>query len=293
MPYVPRQYVGGHVVHQPLSITHMSLGWAWHDAKNAAALACELIRWALPPVRWTRADAPEITELEQRLGCEQPAGDDPYRVSGEQRVCADPQEVTDARFYVATALSFVSALANGETPEPPADAGSPEEHPLTRLYWYASYLGTKTIEMCNSAANATYQLAIATGPSIPGMTKITVPAGVTELKQRWYATGHAVQAACEFIRKFASSNPVVGDSNGAAGAILFKIGSSLAHAGQPTDEIIGRMFHWRVKDALKGKELTPELEANLRPAFEAAWTAGEYEIAYSLLDDLDVTVEPC
>jgi hypothetical protein len=51
------------------------------------------------------------------------------------------------------------------------------------------------------------------------------------------------------------------------------------------------MFHWRVRDALKGKTLPPELDANLRPAFEAAWSAGEYEFSYSLLADLDTLIE--
>jgi hypothetical protein len=278
--------------HEMASLERMSLGWGWHDAKNAAALACELIRWATPPVRWVNADAPEISELEARLGCEQPVGGDPYRVLGDQRVCADPQEVTDARFYIALALSYVSTLADGKIPDPPADVGQPEEHPLTRLYWYASYLGSKTVENCNQAANATYQYAVSTTvDSVTGRKKFHVPEGINEAKQRWYAVGNAVKAATEFIRKFASQNPVIGAIDGAAGGILHRISMELAHAGKPTEEITGQMFHWRVKDALKGKELPPELAKNLRPAFEAAWSAGEYTFAYSLLDDLDAIAE--
>jgi hypothetical protein len=84
---------------------------------------------------------------------------------------------------------------------------------------------------------------------------------------------------------------VIGAVDGAAGGILNNISSALAHAGKPTEEITGRMFHWRVRDALRGKTLPPELDANLRPAFEAAWSAGEYQFAYSLLEDLDTLVE--
>lgn len=272
------------------SLEKMSLGWAWNEAKNAASLACELIRWAMPPVHWVDADAPELNELDARNGAETPYGDDPFRVRGEQRVNADPQEVIDARFYVALALSYVSTLADGKLPDPPADYGQPEEHPLTRLYWYASYLGSKTVEACNIAANTLYQNAVTTTSS-NGLKRINVPEGIIKLKDRWYAVGEATKAATEFIRKFATNNPVIGAVDGAAGGILHKISLALARAGKPTDELVGRMLHWRIKDALRGKELPAELYANLRPAFEAAWSAGEYEFAYSLLDHLDTLAE--
>lgn len=273
------------------SLERMSLGWAWLDAKNAVALACELIRWGTPPVRWLSADSQEVHDLEDQLGVEQPVGGDPYRVLGDQRVCVDPQEVTDARFYLALALSYIAPLAEGKLPDPPADHGSPEEHPITRLYWYASYLGSKTVEMCNVAANTLYQSSVTTTNAGHGVQKIRVPEGIADLKARWYAVGNAAKSACEFIRKFATQNPVIGAIDGAAGGILCRIGESLAITGKPTDEIVGRMLHWRIKDALRGKELTSELAQNLRPAFEAAWSAGEYDFAYSLLDHLDVLAE--
>ena len=218
-----------------LSIEHMALGWAWHDAKNAAALACELLRWGTP------------------------------------KPATDPPEVTDARLYVSIVCDYVSAFVEGRVPDPPQDFGQPEEHPLTRLYWYAGYLGSKTVEACNAAGN-TLKYA--------------------DQRLSWMGLGEAAKAATEFIRKFATSNPVIGAADGSASGTLNRIGGLLAYAGKPTDEIIGHMFYWRVKDALKGKQLPTDGEADLRAAFEAAWSAGEYEFAYSLLDDLDTLAVP-
>ncbi len=254
-----------------LSVEHMALGWAWHDAKNAAALACELLRWATPKPNWVTGDDPAVTALDARLGAEQPIGGDPFREPGTQRVNADPPEVTDARFYIANVTSYIGAFVEGRVPDPPADFGQPEEHPLTRLYWYAAYLGSKTVEACNHAGNA-----------LKG----------AEARLSWFGLGEAAKAATEFIRKFATSNPVIGAADGSASGTLNRIGGLLAYAGKPTDEIIGHMFYWRVKDALKGKQLPTDGEADLRAAFEAAWSAGEYEFAYSLLDDLDTIAVP-
>jgi len=249
-----------------LSIEHMALQWAWHDAKNAAALACELLRWGTPKPNWVAGNDPAVAERDERLGAEQPVGGDPYRQAGTQRVNADPPEVTDARFYIVTVVDCISAFVQGRVPEPPKDFGQPDEHPLTRLYWYAGYLGSKTVEACNRAASVLKSAPV---------------------QLSWSGLGEAAKAATEFIRKFATSNPVIGAADGSASGTLNRIGGLLAYAGKPTDEIIGHMFYWRVKDALKGKELPADGEADLRAAFEAAWSAGEYEFAYRLLDDLD------
>lgn len=257
--------------HIALSVEHMALGWAWHDAKNAAALACELLRWATPKPNWVSGDDSAVAELDERFGAEQPVGGDPFREPGTQRVNADPPEVTDARFYIATVTSYVGAFVEGRVPDAPLDYGQPEEHPLTRLYWYASYLGSKTVEACNRAASA-----------LKG-----APAQLS-----WSGLGEAAKCATEFIRKFATSNPVIGAADGSAAGTLNRIGGLLAYAGKPNDEIVGHMFYWRMKDALKGAELSPDLEANLFPAFQAAWTAGEYEFAYSLFDDLATMATP-
>lgn len=254
-----------------LSIEHMALQWAWHDAKNAAALACELLRWATPKPNWVTGDDPAVAALDQRLGAEQPVGGDPYREPGTQRVNADPPEVTDARFYIVTVCDCIGAFVQGRVPDPPRDFGEPEEHPLTRLYWYAGYLGSKTVAACNAAGNAL------NGP---------------DARLAWFGLGEAAKCATEFIRKFATSNPVIGAADGSASGTLNRIGGLLAYAGKPTDEIIGHMFYWRVKDALKGKTLPVDGDADLRAAFEAAWSAGEYEFAYSLLDDLDTIAVP-
>lgn len=93
----------------------------------------------------------------------------------------------------------------------------------------------------------------------------------------------------DFARWYVSKSPSRRMFDGALHGTSYR--SSLAYAGKPTEEITSRMFHWRVKDALKGKELSPELDANLRPAFEAAWSAAEYEFAYSLLDNLDTLAD--
>jgi len=218
-----------------LSIEHMALRWAWHDAMNAAALACELLHWAMPVLN---ADSPEIT---------------------------------NARDHVSFVCDYITAFVEGRVPDPPEDFGQPDEHPLTRLYWYAGYLGSRTVEACNRAAS-------------------TPKGASTQLS--WSGLGEAAKCATEFIRKFATSNPVIGAADGSASGTLNRIGGLLAYAGKPTDEIIGHMFYWRVKDALKGKALPTDLNANLRAAFEAAWSAGEYEFAYRLLDDLDTIAGP-
>ncbi len=254
-----------------LSIEHMALQWAWHNAMNAAALTCELLRWATPRPNWTTADDPVVAELDERLGAEIPVGGDPYRAAGSQRVNADPPEVTDARYYITNVSIYISAFIEGRVPDPPKDFGEPEEHVLTRLYWYAGYLGSKTVQACNNAA-AVLKTA--------------------DQRLQWTGLGEAAKVATEFIRKFATNNPVIGAADGSASGTLNRVGGLLAYAGKPTDEIIGHMFYWRVKDALKGKELPGELDADLRAAFEAAWSAGEYEFAYSLLDDLDTMMTP-
>jgi len=272
------------------SLERMSLGWAWNNARHAAALACELIRWAMPPTRWLSADADEVRDLDKRLGAEEPASGDPYRTAGAQRVNADPPEVGDARFAVSNVLSYIMMFVEGQPITAPPGVGQPDEHPLTRLYWHAAELGKGVEAACSFAANTLYQGAV-TSTTENGRRKIHIPEGIAELRARWSNTGRAAKDATEFLRKFATNNPVIGAVDGAAGGILNRISLALVYAGKPTDEIVGRMFHWRVKDALKGKELSPELDANLRPAFEAAWSAGEFDFAYSLLADLDTIAE--
>ncbi len=272
------------------SLERMSLGWAWNNARHAAALACELIRWAMPSTRWLPADSDTVRDLDKRLGAEEPTGGDPYRTAGEQRVNADPPEIVDARYEVSNVLAYITMFVEGQPITAPPGVGQPDEHPLTRLYWHAAELGKRVEAACHCAANTLYQDAVTT--TMEGkLRKIHVPDGIAELRARWSNTGSAAKYATEFLRKFATGNPVIGEVDGAAGGILNRISLALVYAGKPTEEITGRMFHWRVKDALKGKELSPELDANLRPAFEAAWSAGEYEFAYSLLADLDTIAE--
>lgn len=229
-----------------LSIEHMALRWAWHNAMNAAALACELLRWGTPP--------PDT----------------------------DPPEVTEARVYIERVVDCIEAFVEGRVPDPPADFGEPHEHVLTRLYWYAAHLGNKTVEACNHAADTLKVIHV----------KDVAGDRVAHLRQHWRGLGEAAKCATEFIRKFATNNPVIGAADGSASGTLNRIGGLLQYAGKPSDEIIGHMFYWRVKDALKGKTLPADGDADLRAAFEAAWTAGEYEFAYSLLDDLDTIAVP-
>lgn len=248
------------------SLERMSLGWAWNDARNAARLAAELLHWGTPPSKWVASDDPEVAAEDTRMQAEEPIGGDPYRTLGEQRVNVDAPEVVDARFEITNLLMYLTAFGEGQPLVPPEGVGSENEHPMTRLYWYADIMGKRIAQTCEYAAR------VSKGD---------------ELRERWRWIGHAAKTATRFIHKIATGNPVIGSIDGAAAGILRDIGAALAYSGKPTDEIIGRMFHWRVKDALKGKELSPEMDANLRPAFEAAWSAGEYEFAYSLLADLD------
>jgi hypothetical protein len=249
------------------SLEHFCLKWPWHELRNAASLACDLIRWATPATRWADADAPEVVELDRRNDAEVPVGGDPYRSVGDQRVCIDSTEVSDARFEIMYTLSWISMFAENQPIVAPLDFGSPDEDPRTRIYWYAAELGKRTMTACELAA-----------------------ASVTDekLASRWHVVGFSTDEATEFLRKFASTGHL---TEGAAGNILNRIGTNLTVLGIPVEDITGQMFHWRVKDALKGKELSAEMTANLRPAFEAAWAAGEYDFAYSLLDDLDQFVE--
>ena len=241
------------------SLERMSLGWPWHAPKHAAGLAVELINWATPP-----------------------AADD------------DTPEIVDARQMIVLAMSYVTAFANGTPINVPTNWGTPDDHPMTRLYWYAPELGKCTVGACNAVAEAIrFNVVEPTRKKVSGLQKFTTPSReVNLLCHRWRAAGTATQHAVEFLRKYATDNPTVGEIDGAGGGILNRIGFTLAYnAAQPTEEITGRMFHWRVRDALKGKPLPPELDANLRPAFEAAWAAAEYQFAYSLLADLDTLVE--
>jgi hypothetical protein len=258
---------------EQISLERFSLGWPWNEAKNAAALACELIRWAMPAPVWVTADDPQVAALDARLGAETPVGDDPYRTSGDTRVNVDPPEVTDARFEIANILVLLHSYVNDEPVLTPPDFGEPTDHAMTRLYWYAGHVGKRAVAMTDRAA------------VVLQVTRSDNECG------RWRAVGHAAQEACEFLRKHATNNPTVGAIDGAGGGILHRISLDLVYAGKPTEEITGRMFHWRVRDALKGRELSPELDANLRPAFEAAWSAAEYKFAYALLQDLDQIAE--
>lgn len=245
--------------HELYSLERMSLGWCWHDPKNAAALACELVDWATPLA--VEADAPEVV---------------------------------DARQMIVLAMSYVTAFASGAPINVPSHWGAPDEHVQTRLYWYAPELGKRAVAACQAAAEAIrFNVVEPTRQKVGGLQKFTTPGHeINLLCHRWRAAGTATQHAVEFLRKYATDNPTVGEIDGAGGGILNRISLTLAvTAAHPTEEITGRMFHWRVRDALKGKTLPPELDANLRPAFEAAWAAGEYQFAYSLLADLDTLVE--
>jgi len=258
---------------QQLSLERFSLGWPWHVAKNAAALACELIRWATPAQVWVDSNDPRVAALDEHLRAEAPIDGDPYRVLGETRVLIDPVEVTEARFEINNIVGLVKAYVGDEPIDVPKDFGTFNDHPMTRLYWYATEIGKRAVTTAERAA------------------VILRVAQSTDECTRWSAAGNAARETCEFLRKHATNNPTVGMLDGAGGGVLHRISLVLANSGKPTEEITGRMFHWRVKDALKGKELSPELDANLRPAFEAAWSAGEYEFAYSLLEDLDQLAE--
>jgi hypothetical protein len=231
MPRAPKTAAQEMRSREIYSLERMSLGWAWNDARNAAQLAAELLVWATPDVD------------------------------------VDGPEATDARSAVSTVIVYLRLLAEGAAVTAPVDVGREDEHPMTRLYWYAETLGKHVEQTCEYAARAVHRQ-----PS---------------RRDQWRWLGHAGKCATEFIRKFATQNPVIGAIDGAAGGILNRISAALAYSGKPTDEITGRMFDRRVHDALKGKELSSEMAANLRPAFEAAWSAGEYEFAYSLLADLD------
>lgn len=265
------------------SLERFCLDWPWHDARNAAALACELIRWGLPPAEWADSDSAEADALNRELNAEIPV-DDPYRTSAAPRVCVDPQDVTDARFEVMNVLRYLQMFIKGEPIVPPANFGAPNEHPKTRLYWYAQALGKNVRFTCTRAGAAVLTRAANLTPAPVIFPLEAAQATCT----RWNAIGTSAGEATEFIRKFASESATVGMIDGAGSAILHRIGIVLSGAGKPTEEITGRMFHWRVKDGLKGRELTPDLENNLRPAFEAAWSSGNYEFAYSMLADLDL-----
>jgi hypothetical protein len=276
------------------SLERMSLGWPWHEPKNAAGLACELVRWTTPSPVWAAGDSPEARVVDAANDAEDPIGGDPYRDAGAQRVCVDLPAVTEARFAIANAMSLVAAYAKDEPILVPTDWGLIDDPADKRLYWYAPELGKHAVAACQAAAEAIYIATVEpTRKKVGGLEKFTTPSReITLLCNRWRAAGTAAQHAVEFLRKFATCNPTVGAIDGAGGGILNRISITLAvNAAQPTEEITGRMFHWRVRDALKGKTLPAELDANLRPAFEAAWAAAEYQFAYSLLADLDTLID--
>jgi len=261
---------------EAISLEQFALGWAWHDARNAAALACELIRWATPSQVWVAADDPILDALDKHMNAEVPEGDDPYRTPGDMKFLADPVEVSEARFEIGNILGLVMSYVHGEPVLAPADFGEPTDHPMTRLYWYIVEAGKRTVAYGERAGQVLQKLR-------PDLSH--------EELSRWYHAACAAREACEFLRKHATGNPTVGEIDGAGGGILHRISLHLVHAGKPSAEVTGRMFHWRVRDALKGKQLAPEMEENLRPAFEAAWSSGEYEFAYSLLADIDQLAE--
>lgn len=266
------------------SLERFCLDWPWHDARNAAALACELISWVLPPPKWTDSD--EADALNRELNAEIPV-DDPYRTSAAPRVCVDPEDVTDARYEVMNVLRCIRMFVDGEPIVAPVGFGEPDEHPKARLYWYAESLSKRVRTACGHAANAVLTRAASLTPTPKGDQLMTTFEEAQATCMRWNAIGSSAGEATEFIRKFATDSATVGMIYGAGSAILHRIGIALSAAGKPTDEITGRMYHWRVKDGLKGRTLTPELEQNLRPAFEAAWSSKNYEFAYSMLADLD------
>lgn len=259
--------------HELWSLERFALGWPWHDPKNAAALACELIRWVTPEPRWVDADSPEVDAVDAVNHAEAPIGGDPYRSPGRPQICVDLTEVTEARFAIANVLTYVNMFVEERPIVAPQDFGDPDEHPLTRVYWYAAELGKRAVKSSNAAGEVLLRLMGAPQHA------------------RWLAAGNSAKEATEFLRKFATSNPVVGAIDGAGGSILNRINLQLAGVGTPTAEITARMFHWRVFDALRGKVLPPELEENLKPAFEAAWSAGQYDFAYGLLENVEVLAE--
>src|SRR5512139_2426898 len=168
------------------SLERMSLGWAWNDAKNAARLAVELLRWATPASKWVASDAPEVAELDARMNAEAPVGGDPYRTRGEQRVNADPPEVTDARFEIANLLTYLTMFGEGSPITAPTGVGRDDEDPRTKLYWYAETMGKNIEQACVHAGAATRDV---------------------DERNRWAWAGHAAKGATEFIRKFATGNP--------------------------------------------------------------------------------------
>lgn len=270
---------------EEISLEKFSLGWPWFDARNAAALACELIRWVMPVPMWVAADDPRVDAVNKHIKAEVPnypphRGLHPYREQGEQKVSLDPPEVTEARFEVVNILAHLSHYVHNEPVRVPQDFGEPDDPPMKKLYWYATKIGKRAAKYGQIAGEVVTRL------QLNPQEKIWL-GGIDP----WYHTGHAAEEACEFLRKQASANQTVGMVDGAGGAVLHRISWHLAFAGKPTAEITSRMFHWRVQDALRGRSLSPEMEANLKPAFEAAWMAQQYDFAYGLLSDIDQLVE--
>ncbi len=214
---------------ESLAIEQFALGFAWHDAKKAGLLACELIRWAMP--------VPD-NELSTKL----------------------------ARKTVLEALAYVEAWTqSAPLPQVPHNWEPDKTDYQTRVYWYLAQLS-------NDIGIATSYLTC-------------------ETSRNWYATGQASRRALEFVRKTVSGNTTMTLIDGAAGAILHNMAQALSVL-HTNEEITSRMFYWRVQDALQGRVLPPEVVDGLQPAFSAAWSAGEYEFAYSLLDTVDVLAEP-
>jgi hypothetical protein len=264
---------------EEISLEKLSLGWPWVDARNAAALSCELIRWVMPAPMWVPADDPRVDVVNQHLRAEV-SENGPYRTPGDQKINIDPPEVTEARFEVANILAYLSRYVAGEPIVIPKDFGEPDDPPMKKLYWYATEIGKRAAKHGQIAGETVARLGLAP----PSKTWL---GGSTP----WYHTGHAAEEACEFLRKHASASQTVGMIDGAGGAVLHRLSWHLAFTGKPSEEITGRIFHWRVRDALRGRQLNPTMEANLRPAFEAAWMSGNFDFAYSLLTDIEQFAE--
>ena len=206
---------------------------------------------ALDFTRWLMPKGPELVAVDEAAS----DGSSPYRDAELKPSFHENTEQYDARMDLEKIFDFAATYAHGGVPTAPPTAYVEYDDPLTRLYWWIPDLA-KHARVC---AGRAARLNKNVWQPQPLETALTQTLGI--------------------VRKFAVKSQAAGAPDGAGNANLINIVNLLSE--YEVAQVEDRVIHWRFVDGLRGRPFDPEL----RPAFEAAWIAEQYEFAYSLLED--------
>lgn len=94
----------------------------------------------------------------------------------------------------------------------------------------------------------------------------------------WHIAGEIVKRACIVVQKWAASS----DGNGHVPNIMLQQAAQKALEICEFDAVSDVLCRWRFRDAYEGFQGAEAEQA--RQAFEACWTAGSYQLAYTIFE---------